>query len=46
MTQPIVFICYSHKDTKDKDQLCDSLKVLEGIELIEQWSDKRIGPGR
>lgn len=45
MTRPVVFICYSHKNVKDKDRLCSYLRVLENIELIEQWSDVCIKPG-
>ncbi len=46
MTQPLVFISYSHKDESEKKQLLDHLGVLQNAaDLIEVWSDDRIGPG-
>ncbi len=43
MSKPIVFISYSHKDEKWKDQLVSHLGVLNQIAV---WEDRRIGAGR
>jgi hypothetical protein len=45
MTQSLVYISYSHKDEKEKDQLLSYLAVLERPGLVELWSDDRIGAG-
>lgn len=46
MSKPVVFISYSHKQTKLKDRLVTHLRVLqiEGI-LEDVWDDSRIGAG-
>jgi len=44
MSKPLVFISYSHKDEAKKDRLLDHLSVLQP-ELIDLWSDDRLGPG-
>jgi hypothetical protein len=43
LSKPIVFISYSHKDEKWKNQLVSHLGVLNQIEV---WEDRRIGAGR
>jgi hypothetical protein len=43
--RPTVFVCYSHKDEKEKNELLSHLGVLEAANLIELWSDDRIGAG-
>ncbi len=40
-----VFISYSHKDTKFRDELLIHLKPLERAGLVTTWSDKQIAPG-
>ena len=40
-----LFISYSRKDEREKDQLVTHLRVLEKVGLIEVWSDDRIAPG-
>lgn len=45
MTQPTIFISYSHKDEKEKDQLLSHLGVLSRAGLVEVWSDDRIRAG-
>jgi TolB protein len=45
MTQPSVFISYSHADEKEKDALLTHLGILEQAGLIDLWSDDRIGAG-
>jgi hypothetical protein len=45
MTQPIVFLSYSHKDENEKNELLDHLGVLWQAGLLEVWSDDRIGAG-
>lgn len=45
MSRPVVFISYSHKDEKEKDQLLSHLGVVHRAGLIELWSDDRIGVG-
>ncbi|MET0649059.1 MAG: TIR domain-containing protein [Pyrinomonadaceae bacterium] len=45
MSRPSVFISYSHKDDKEKNELLLHLGVLRGAGLIDLWSDDRIGAG-
>lgn len=46
MTEPVVFISYSHEDEAEKEQVLSHLFVLQrGAKLIELWSDDRIGAG-
>jgi hypothetical protein len=45
MTQPLVFISYSHKDKEEKEKLLSHLGVLGKADLIDLWSDDRIGAG-
>lgn len=45
MTQPTVFISYSHQDEQEKDLLLKHLSVLQGAGLIDVWSDDRIAGG-
>jgi tetratricopeptide (TPR) repeat protein len=45
MTQPLVFISYSHKDEEEKEKLLSHLGVLGKAGLIDLWSDDRIGAG-
>jgi hypothetical protein len=45
MTQPVVFISYSHKDEREKNRLLSHLGVLQPGGLISLWSDDRIGAG-
>ena len=45
MTQPVIFISYSHKDEREKDRLLSHLGVLQHEGLIGLWSDDRIGAG-
>jgi hypothetical protein len=45
MTEPIVFISYSHKDEREKDRLLSHLRVLQSEGLISLWSDDRISVG-
>jgi hypothetical protein len=42
---PTVFICYSHKDEKEKDQLVTHLGALKKLDLIDIWDDRQITPG-
>jgi hypothetical protein len=42
---PTVFISYSRKDERQKDQLLSHLKVLKQTGIIDLWSDDRIGAG-
>lgn len=42
---PLVFISYSHADTKLKDQLVTHLKALEHTSTIRQWNDLQIDAG-
>lgn len=41
-----VFISYSHKDEKWKDQLSEQLGVLAMDGLLDVWDDRRITPGQ
>ena len=45
MTQPTVFISYSHEDEAQKAQLLSQLGVLQNAGLIDLWSDDRISAG-
>jgi hypothetical protein len=45
MSQPLVFVSYSHKDEAEKEQLVSQLRVLEKAKLIDLWVDDRIGGG-
>ena len=45
MTQPVIFISYSHKDEREKDRLLSHLGVLQRQGLIGLWSDDHIGAG-
>jgi hypothetical protein len=44
-TPPKVFISYSHKDEKYKNELVTMLAGLENQGIITIWQDKRIEPG-
>jgi hypothetical protein len=46
MTQPTVFISYSHKDEAWKDRLVTHLGVLEKQGQLDLWDDRRIGAGQ
>jgi hypothetical protein len=45
MDKPSVFVSYSHRDEREKDALLTQLKVLQMADLIDLWSDDRIGAG-
>ena len=45
MTQPTLFISYSHQDEEWKDRLVTHLKVLQMQGLLDLWDDRRIGAG-
>lgn len=45
MSQPTVFISYSHKDERWKDLLLPHLKSLEQLGLLEIWDDRKIESG-
>jgi len=45
MTQPTVFISYSHKDEPWKDRLVTHLDVLQRQGLLDLWDDRRISAG-
>ncbi len=45
MTQSIVFVSYSHKDEKEKDELLSHLSILQHAGFIGLWSDDQIGAG-
>jgi hypothetical protein len=45
MTQPTVFISYSHKDEEWKDRLVTQLGVLQQQGLLDLWDDRRISAG-
>ena len=45
MTDPTVFVSYSHKDEAEKDRVLTHLHVLQQAGLIDVWSDDRIGAG-
>lgn len=40
-----VFISYSHKDEKYKDQLITHLSPLKALGLVEEWNDRMLVPG-
>ena len=42
---PKVFISYSHKDEKFKDELVKMLAGLQRRRVIDAWQDRRIEPG-
>jgi hypothetical protein len=44
-TRPTVFISYSRKDEKEKDELLVHLRALEREDLLTVWHDGLIGPG-
>ena len=44
MSQPLIFVSYSHKDEAEKDKLLAHLGVLQS-DLIDIWSDDRLGAG-
>ncbi len=44
MSQPLIFVSYSHKDEAEKEKLLAHLGVLQS-ELIDIWSDDRLGAG-
>ena len=41
-----VFISYTHKDERFREDLEAHLKLLQRQGLIEMWHDRRIGPGK
>ncbi|MCB0169349.1 MAG: toll/interleukin-1 receptor domain-containing protein [Anaerolineae bacterium] len=41
-TLPTVFVCYSHKDETENEQLLTHLGVLRELSLIDIWDDTRI----
>jgi hypothetical protein len=45
MTQPLIFISYSHKDEAEKDKLLSHFGVLQNAGLISLWSDDEIRAG-
>jgi tetratricopeptide (TPR) repeat protein len=45
MTQPTVFISYSHKDEAWKERLVTHLGVLQSQGLLDMWDDRRIETG-
>ena len=45
MSQPTIFISYSHRDEEEKNALLAHLGVLQGAGLVDVWSDDRIGGG-
>lgn len=45
MSQPIIFISYSHNDELEKDRLLTHLGGLQRAELIKTWSDDQIKAG-
>jgi hypothetical protein len=45
MSQPVIFISYSHRDEAEKELLLTQLGVLRGASGIDLWSDDRIGAG-
>ncbi len=44
-TKATVFISYSYKDEAEKNKLLSHLGVIKQADLIDIWSDDRIGPG-
>jgi hypothetical protein len=46
MPRPKIFISYSHRDEKEKDELVGHLSVLQNaVDLVDVWSDQRISAG-
>ena len=45
ITQPNIFISYSHKDEEWKDTLSTQIAVLQSAEALLAWDDRRIGAG-
>ena len=45
MSEPSVFISYSHKDEEWKDKLVTHLGVLQQQGLLEIWEDRKIEGG-
>lgn len=45
MSNPTIFISYSHKDEDWKDRLCTQLGVFVKQNLLTVWEDRRIGAG-
>lgn len=45
-TKPVIFISYSHKDTKWKNLIATHLKVLEFEEILFAWDDSKIDAGQ
>ncbi len=45
MNNPTIFISYSHKDEKWKDQLVSHLGVLQNDGQLDVWDDRRIAAG-
>ena len=45
MSSPHIFVSYSHKDEEWKDRLLPYLGILEQVENVEPWDDRKIGVG-
>lgn len=45
MAKPVIFVSYSHLDEIEKDRLLTQIRVLHKADLIDVWSDDRIGAG-
>ena len=45
MSNPTIFISYSHEDERWKQRLTTQLAVLESEGILEAWDDRRIGAG-
>ena len=45
MSNPYVFVSYSHKDEEWKDRLLPYLQILEQVENVKPWDDRKIGVG-
>ena len=45
MSNPYVFVSYSHRDEEWKDRLLPYLQILEQVENVESWDDRKIGVG-
>ena len=45
MSNPYVLVSYSHEDEKWKDRLLPYLQILEQVENVEPWDDRKIGVG-
>ncbi|MBI5951347.1 MAG: TIR domain-containing protein [Chloroflexi bacterium] len=45
MTNPSIFISYSHKDEEWKDRVVTHLRVLEMEGMLDVWDDRRIEAG-